>query len=251
MCHTQLVIRLFSLLNALILGELEGHDIWNRQAHEHELSDMRSLDPECLRALSQIDVCSRPEVVTQWNQCLIVQMVSKGVLETPAPLLTRVFQDLADGIGKYHAALKFPGVPVPYPYVATAEVLLYLHAVITPIVLSQLASTAAVPFHNFVLVFIMWSLYLVAGELDNPFEATDANDLDMRLLQTEINAQLLALVRGPSLVVPKLCVSGHDAGRQLQAQARGYRLGIPEHQSVAVTLSLEITCNMARARQFI
>lgn len=219
--HTQLIIRLVSLLNAMILGELEGKDIWNWQAHEYDLLDTNSLDPECLRLLSQMDVCNRPEVVTQWIQCLTVQMVHTGVLSTPAPLLTRVFQDIADGIAKYHAALKFPNVPVPYPYVATTEVLLYLHAIITPIILSQWAAVVAVPFYNFVLVFIVWSLYLVAGELDNPFEGTDMNDLDMKLLQTQINGQLLALARGPSLILPKLCVDGREAANHLNAQAQG------------------------------
>ena len=61
-------------------------------------------------------------------------MIQTDVLGIPAPLLTRIFQDLGNGMAKYHQALKFPDVPVPFPYVAMAEMTLYARAFMTPVV---------------------------------------------------------------------------------------------------------------------
>ena len=62
-----------------------------------------------------------------------------GGVEHPVALadMTRVFQDLGNGMAKCHLGLRFPDVPMPYPYIAVAEMALYAHAVMTPIVSSQ------------------------------------------------------------------------------------------------------------------
>jgi len=165
-------------------------------------------------------VNNRPEVVFQWVQGLIVSMIETEVLSVPAPLLTRVFQDLGNGMSKYHQGLKFPDVPVPFPYVAAAEMTLYMHTVITPIVSIQWSTTAYLPpLFTCVLVFILWSLFIVAGELENPFNGDDANDLDMDLIQAEVNAQLMTLLQGPSLRLPKLRKSAHEASSRLSVQS--------------------------------
>ena len=148
-------------------------------------------------------------------------MISEGVLNMPAPLLTRVYQSLGNGMVKYHEALKFPDVPVPFPYVATAELLLFFHSALTPFVSVEWSAWGyQPPIFTFFFVFTLRALHVVAGELENPFEGTDANDLDMAQLQQSINAHLLCLVRGPSLTLPKLVNSSTRAARRLEVQAR-------------------------------
>jgi len=126
-----------------------------------------------------------------------------------------------NGMLKYHEALKFADVPVPFPYVATAELLLYFHTAVTPIVSVQWSSWGyQPPIFTFLLVFILWSLHIVAGELENPFEGIDANDLDMKQLQVSINSQLLCLVQGPALKLPKLSCTADQAARRLAAHTK-------------------------------
>ena len=129
---TQLLVRLMSLLNAMILGELEACKPGDKRAHGFELLDLHSIDTASISSLAQVN--NRPEVVFQWVQGLIVTMIQTDVLCVPPPLLTRIFQDLGNGMSKYHQGLKFPDVPVPFPYVAMSEMSLYAHAFMTPVV---------------------------------------------------------------------------------------------------------------------
>lgn len=97
--------------------------------------------------------------------------------------------------------------------------MLYFHTIITPIVSVRWSPWAfQPPLFTFLLVFIFWSLHIVAGELENPFEGTDANDLDVDFFQIELNRQLVSLVRGPSLTLPKLMNTGKQAARRLEVQ---------------------------------
>lgn len=93
----QCLVRYVSLLNAMILADLEGHpDHDSAQALSFEL-----LDPECSRSSVFRVLCGargRPEIVFQWIQNLLVDSIKTGVLSIPAPLLTRAFQELGKGM---------------------------------------------------------------------------------------------------------------------------------------------------------
>jgi len=210
----QLVIRLVSLLNALVLEDLESMEKHAVDVSHFELLDVHGIDQASLDALRQVP--NRPEVVFCWLQNLLVDLVNAGTVNAPAPLTTRVFQDLGNGFARYHQALKFSDVPVPFPYVAAAEVTLYVHTLVTPIVMcSWFDSGFQVFFFTYILVFPLWSLFVIAGELENPFGNVDINDLNTAVLQKEVNAHLLALVRGPGVAVPNLRYSGEEASRRL------------------------------------
>ena len=206
---------------AMILGELESHDVKERRAHHFELLDVHGIDIESIRSLTE--VTNRAEVVFQWVQGHIVNMIQTEVLNIPSPLLTRVFQDLGNGMAKYHLGLRFPDVPVPYPYIAVAEMTLYAHAIMTPIVSIQWCATPLLPpFLTFVLVFTLWSLFIVSGELENPHGGGEMNDLDVELVQAKVNAQLMTLVQGPSMRLPDLAHSPEDSSRRLSVQLSNF-----------------------------
>jgi len=210
----QLVIRLVSLLNAMVLEELESKEDHAVDVSNFELLDVHGIDQASLDALRQVP--NRPEVVFCWLQNLLVDLINAGTVHALAPLTTRVFQDLGIGFARYHQALKFSDVPVPFPYVAAAEITLYVHTLFTPIVMcSWFASEFQVFIFTFILVFPLWSLFVVAGELENPFGSVDINDLNTPVLQTDLNAHLLAIVRGPGVAVPNLRHSGEEASRRL------------------------------------
>ena len=58
---TQLLVRLMSLLNAMILGELEACKPGERRAHGFELLDIHSIDTASISSLALVN--NRPEVV--------------------------------------------------------------------------------------------------------------------------------------------------------------------------------------------
>merc|ERR1712217_13957 len=55
----------------------------------------------------------------------------------------------------------------------------------------------------FIQVFILWSLNFIAVEIENPF-GTDANDLDGKHMQLEINRQLAMLLQPETICTPQL-----------------------------------------------
>merc|ERR1719284_865988 len=135
------------------------------------------------------------EVVVQWLKTLVIDSLSVGNLSVPPPILARVFQELDVSVGRYHIADKLSQVPFPFPYVATMDLLMVFHSAITPV---------------FLIVFFLWGIHLVAGELENPFDG-EMNDLDLFGLQCELNEKLKALCSVQPEDVPRLAVSPEQA----------------------------------------
>jgi len=213
----QKLVRLMSLLNAMILGELEGDDSAEMAATRWELIDVSGLDRRLLALLARSK--SRPEIVFQWVQNEIVDNIKTGVLTIPPPLLTRAFQELANGMMKYHDAAKLARVPFPLPYTIVVEMLLAIYAVVTPIVMSTWAEHVGWgALFSFVLVFVVWSMHVLALELENPY-GLDANDLDMSEIQCELNRHLVAAL-AHSEETAKLIVGADEAVHRLKTQYR-------------------------------
>lgn len=186
----QLLVRLVSLLSAMMLTELEGRDTLNHTPYE--MLDLSSLEPSLVKSLPTKS--HKAEVVFQWIKGVIVENIKTGVLDIPAPILTRVFQELDNCMSKYHSAEKFSKVPFPFPYVATMEVIMGLHALLTPIAVMDLVQGIWLPIPMVsLLVFMFWSLHLIAGELENPYDG-DANDLDLASMQVSLNHRLWTVV---------------------------------------------------------
>merc|ERR1712046_94535 len=102
-------------------------------------------------------------------------------------------QEIANGMVAFHDAMKISYVPFPFPYAQTCDALLILHYVVVPFLTAQWVSNAwwGVLF-CFIPVFCLWSLNLIAVEIENPF-GTDDNDLDGHYMQEELNRHLSML----------------------------------------------------------
>lgn len=198
-----LAIRLFSLLHAMALGEIEdGAEAGGVMAHDLELIDPCGLDKESWKCLARCQ--NKTTLVFSWLMSLIVDNIKTGVLSIPPPILSRVFQELANGMVQLHEARKISNVPFPFPYAQTCDALLFLHWMITPVVTAQSTSTAwAAACFGFVQVFILWSLNNIAVEIEHPF-GDDANDLDANEMQLEMNMSLLLVLHPASTKAPTL-----------------------------------------------
>jgi len=205
MVFRHLMVRLFSMLHALILADLEavGHITGNEQAFSYELIDLQGINYESLVQLRDAGP-RQVDVVYQWIQSVIVEAQSSGVLSVPPPILSRVFQELNSGIMEYHRTLALTEVPFPVPYSAATHCVLVFHWVLTPMIACTWSEHIwVVACLSFVQVFMLWSLNAIAQELENPF-GKDLNDLDTHAYHSELNERLIFLVNISCRETPKL-----------------------------------------------
>ena len=191
--HT--LVRLISLLNAMILADLEGFDEGSSNAALHfEILDVEGLEPAALRYLQESERSHlTPLMLFQWLNNLIVAEISSGVLTIPAPLLARVFQAMNQAMLSYHDARKYSSTPFPFAYTAAMEIVLIVHFFVTPLVVcSWDIGLLAVICCTFFLVFLVWLLHLLPTDLENPFRI-HVNGLDTERLQTTMN-EILGLL---------------------------------------------------------
>ncbi|CAE7241701.1 unnamed protein product [Symbiodinium sp. CCMP2456] len=200
----QIVVRLFSMLHALSLAELEDDDDEDddRWAHRLRLIDGTGIDVTSLKALKKAEC--KVELVFHWIQSIVVCSIDCGIMSAPSPILTRAYSELASGMVKFHDCLKIARIAVPFPYSQATLMLLVIHWIVTPFVMVLGTQTPAVScVITFITVFILWSLHSIAIELENPFGA-DANDLDVHDMQHDMNNRLLLLLDPISAQLPRL-----------------------------------------------
>mmetsp|Transcript_16999 Transcript_16999/g.53419 ORF Transcript_16999/g.53419 Transcript_16999/m.53419 type:complete len:594 (-) Transcript_16999:36-1817(-) len=204
------LVRLFSMLHAAALAELEeiNHDVnflEDIQAFNYKLIDPAGFDEATLRALK--NSASKVELLFNWIQLLLIESMDVGILVIAPPILSRSFQGLSNGMVAFFDALKLTYSPFPFPYAQTCDLLLVIHWIVAPFVITQWVShfSWAMLFVT-IQVFILWSLNFIACEIENPF-GSDANDLDGFGMQEEMNSHLLLLLSNASQRLPQLSPS--------------------------------------------
>lgn len=203
----QMCVRLISMLHAAALAEIEDSDHENIcavEAFKYELIDAQNIDAVTMRAVKTSK--AKVELIYQWVQQLIVENIRTNVVNIAPPLLSRVFQELANGMVEFHEAIKISTMPFPFPYAQTCDCLLVMHWIVTPF-LSNMTSPWWMSIFNFLQVFILWSLRTIALELENPF-GQDANDLDASEMQEELNLQLQTIVSAEAERTPLIPAVG-------------------------------------------
>lgn len=229
------VVRLFSMLHALALADVEdsGDQLDKIAAFNYELVDVGGIDEESLATLR--DSACKVELIYQWIQQIIVEEVHSGLLNIPPPILSRSFQELANGMVAFHEAIKISFIPFPFPYAQTCDILLSLHFVVIPFVVSQWTATPLfAALFAFIQVLTLWSLNFIAVEIENPFGADD-NDIDCRSMQLELNEQLQMLIRPSTIRSPQLSPAAIDiaGGRAPRASFKETWKGIDDSKPVS------------------
>mmetsp|Transcript_62997 Transcript_62997/g.142384 ORF Transcript_62997/g.142384 Transcript_62997/m.142384 type:complete len:363 (+) Transcript_62997:101-1189(+) len=187
-----LIVRLFSMLHAAALAEVEDKTSKDTQGLRLNLIDPDGIDAKTLCSLQPLEC--KVGMIFQWIQVVIVDNIKTGVLNIPPPILSRVFQQVGNGMVALHDAIKISTVPFPFPYAQTCDLLLVMHWMTTPVIIQSWTSSLGwAGIFSFIMVFTYWSLNSIAVELENPFGA-DANDLDFSEMQTDLNRHLLILL---------------------------------------------------------
>lgn len=198
-------IRLFSMLHGAALAEIEdsnSKEIEDISAFKFPLVDPEGMDPDSLAIIK--DSHCKVELLYQWIQQVVVENIKAGVLDIPAPILTRTFQEMGSGMVALSEAIKISSVPLPFPYVQCCDLLLSMHWCLVPIVVTQWTEEPWWAFgFCFIQVFILWSLNYISAEIENPF-GSDPNDIDALSMQEEMNSFLTLLLKDSTKRTPRL-----------------------------------------------
>merc|ERR1712008_21649 len=164
-----LVVRLFSALHLMALAEIgECEDLEKALAFALDLIDPLGIDAKTWQILKEVD--QKGTLVFTWLQTVIVENIISGGLSIPPPILSRIYQEMANGMVQLHEAQKITTVLFPFPYAQTCDALLIMHWMITPVVTTQWsANILGTVVFTFIQVFILWSLNNIAVEIEIPF----------------------------------------------------------------------------------
>eukprot|EP00930_Biecheleria_cincta_P037992 TRINITY_DN26103_c0_g1_i4.p1 TRINITY_DN26103_c0_g1~~TRINITY_DN26103_c0_g1_i4.p1 ORF type:complete len:501 (-),score=64.30 TRINITY_DN26103_c0_g1_i4:474-1976(-) len=199
-----LLVRLASMLYCAALQEISDLD----DASLSVLS-FDGIDRESLQYLGKSS--HKCEVLMQWIQQLIVDCNRNQIIDIPPPILSRVFQELSNGIVLTDKMRNIRAIPFPFPYVQMITVMLLLHWIVTPLVAAQcIQSVWGAGACCFFVTAAFWSPIFIARELDMPF-GTDDNDLPVVEEMDTFNEKLLVLLHPSTQSRPKythkMCLS--------------------------------------------
>mmetsp|Transcript_22554 Transcript_22554/g.64980 ORF Transcript_22554/g.64980 Transcript_22554/m.64980 type:complete len:599 (+) Transcript_22554:100-1896(+) len=249
--HT--LVRLVSLLNAVVLmdlatgGNSAGATATNR-AFELELIDAEGIDRHSLMAINTSD--EKVELIFHWIQQLIVENIQRGIFSVQPPIMSRAFQELANGMVRYHDAMKIARIPLPFPYMQTIELLLVLHWLVCPFLTCMWTKTALWGFVlTFMQIFFFWSLNCIACELENPF-GEDVNDLPAQEMQMSVNKRLLLLLRPSTQRTARLSEEAtldenpesEGLGRRAAIGKRGVKTAPPPKPAAWLSRRISLGC---------
>ncbi|CAK8994420.1 unnamed protein product [Durusdinium trenchii] len=185
------VIRLFSMLSACALQELsprKSHQVWGLLTLNSVGIDEKSL--AYLDGSNQrVDLCYH------WIQQTVVDAQSDDLFGVPPPLVGRILNELSSGMGKFGDAKKHATTQFNFPYAQTCKWLLILYSVLMPLMMVRWSDWASGAFiFTFVQLFFIWTLEAITIILENPFDTSDRNCIDVFQLQLSMNGSLLLLL---------------------------------------------------------
>eukprot|EP00747_Dinoflagellata_sp_TGD_P084940 gnl/TRDRNA2_/TRDRNA2_162713_c0_seq1.p1 gnl/TRDRNA2_/TRDRNA2_162713_c0~~gnl/TRDRNA2_/TRDRNA2_162713_c0_seq1.p1 ORF type:complete len:575 (+),score=90.28 gnl/TRDRNA2_/TRDRNA2_162713_c0_seq1:115-1839(+) len=224
--HT--IVRLFSLLHAMAMEEIASLVDEN-----FPLMDIHAFRKEDLLLLAGDETHgNKVQIVLCWIKVCIVQAMDTGLVNAPAPIVTRVFQELGAGLVNYHNAQQVVIWPFPFPYTQMNLVLIYLYMFVTPLVICTWESHPVVCFcYTMFSVVCMTGLDLIASELENPF-GDDPNDLPCLAMQHEMNRNLLVMLNPSAWKVPDLVASEVKEYKDMKAQRTEDLLSLQQYSAV-------------------
>lgn len=183
-----LIIRLFSLLYSTALqsvtaGRKDFEVIANSEVSQKELEFLSTQK-------------FKTEILLQWIQRLIMEKHTSGTFNAPPPILSRVYQELSNGVVHMNQARNITEYPFPFPYAQLLTMLLLIQGICIPIIVGltmEWAFTAGVI--SFLVNFSMWCINYIGMEIEDPY-GEDPNDLPMKELACNMNFKLALLIQG-------------------------------------------------------
>merc|ERR1712217_139049 len=143
-------------------------------------------------------------------QRLIIDSQRQGTLDVPAPILSRVFQEVANGVIDLANAKRICRYPFPFPYAQIQALLLLFHWGISVWIAG---TTMGNPLRAFIFAFVstfcLWSMHYTSLEIEQPY-GDDKNDLPLNTMQTSLNDSLVNLLHPLSQKVAQVQIHDGD-----------------------------------------
>eukprot|EP00928_Gymnodinium_smaydae_P003227 TRINITY_DN11153_c0_g1_i1.p1 TRINITY_DN11153_c0_g1~~TRINITY_DN11153_c0_g1_i1.p1 ORF type:complete len:346 (+),score=35.03 TRINITY_DN11153_c0_g1_i1:75-1112(+) len=171
-------------------------------SQDFDILSYEGLDRELVQwAADQHD---RLEIIMQWVQKLIVDKHRSKVINIDPPILSRVFQELSNGMIEANNAKRINRFPFPFPYAQMISVMLCVH-LLANVVIGGLSMNFEYTAFLYALVstFSVWSINFIAIEIEAPF-GTDDNDLPLESLQESFNDSLVTLLQPQTRTPPDM-----------------------------------------------
>jgi len=220
------LVRLLSLLHAAAVASLRGLD-----GSRFEFIDIEGLDSSDVKHVmeSQFPVT----LISQWVLELVMEGLHDGILAAPPPLVSRCFQEFANGLVEFHEAQKIQTTRFPFPYQQMTGLMLLSHWCITPFVMVMWIRWPSWVFILTLLqTLVFWALYFTALEIENPFQHGEiTSNYAAQHVQKEFNAQLLMIIDPKTRLTPVLsdkCEMRMDVLQGLHEE-HALRLGANAH----------------------
>ena len=122
--------------------------------------------------------CPVRAMVQRICRTVTTRQMAGGVI-APSPLVSRIFQELSNGMLGYENCTKIKEVPVPFAYVQYNALLLLTFAIITPVAVAGFTRNVVLSvFISILIVGSFGAMWLVTNELEDPF-GSDDNDLPL------------------------------------------------------------------------
>lgn len=171
---------------------------------EHKLDALRESELVVLHRpsneeVARLDGAADPvNVICLWIIQAIILEIRAKTLDTPPPIVTRVFQELSNGMLGFSQAHKVAMVPFPFPFAQMVSCLLVFFYIVFPFYVDAFTQNIVVTPLICALVPICYNgLNCLAIELEEPFGA-DENDVDIEVRHEEFNKMLVDTIRQPS-----------------------------------------------------
>lgn len=190
------LVRLYSLLYGCALQQVATMD-----EKTFDLFGLDGFEASSMAFLQESH--DRCEITLQWIQRLIVESDAKQLLKIAPPILSRVFNELGNGIVNLNNARKITDFPIPFHLAQMITVMLIVHSLILPLIsaatVDNMSSAAGI---TFFVSFAYWCVHFITIELEWPF-GDDPNDLPLQDMQTDFNMSLSCLIDSRAQEVPK------------------------------------------------
>jgi len=141
--------------------------------------------------------CAKVALCSLWMQEFISREYLGGsVGDVNAAILSRLIQEISDGMLLYNQARKVAYVPFPFPHAQMASIFTIIIMVFVPVIMFSFANELVFAcFLNFFTVLCFEGVHQVARELENPFKNVP-NDLPLTTFQAQFNEALITMYAG-------------------------------------------------------
>mmetsp|Transcript_33 Transcript_33/g.82 ORF Transcript_33/g.82 Transcript_33/m.82 type:complete len:449 (+) Transcript_33:195-1541(+) len=127
----------------------------------------------------------------------VILMVRKKLLDIPPPIVSRIFQELSNGMLGFNQAHKVAMVPFPFPFAQMVSLLLCMTYLAIPLYADLFTQNVVfTPIVSFVLPVVFAALNKIAIELEEPF-GLDYNDVDIEVRHEDFLWLLVDVLRAP------------------------------------------------------